>query len=118
MDCPFKMAGKIRTNCPIGTEVVFDVYRKYGTKCSGCGEGIPPSTVVRRAQEHVYHVECFACVLCSRKLDTGDEFYLMEDKKLLCKIDYESAKAGKGQQPTSDSLPPPWGYLMCLVSAL
>ena len=67
--------------------------RKYGTKCSGCGEGIPPSTVVRRAQEHVYHVECFACVLCSRKLDTGDEFYLMEDKKLLCKSDYDSAKS-------------------------
>ena len=69
------------------------MYRKYGTKCSGCGEGIPPSTVVRRAQEHVYHVECFACVLCSRKLDTGDEFYLMEDKKLLCKSDYDSAKS-------------------------
>ncbi len=67
--------------------------RKYGTKCSGCGEGIPPSTVVRRAQDHVYHVECFACVLCSRKLDTGDEFYLMEDKKLLCKSDYDSAKS-------------------------
>jgi hypothetical protein len=30
-------------------------------------------------------------------MDTGDEFYLMEDKKLLCKIDYESAKAGKGR---------------------
>ena len=25
--------------------------------------------------------------------DTGDEFYLMEDKKLLCKADYDSAKA-------------------------
>ena len=29
--------------------------------------------------------------------DTGDEFYLMEDKKLLCKADYDSAKA-KGTQ--------------------
>lgn len=69
------------------------MFRKYGTKCSGCGEGIPPATVVRRAQDHVYHVDCFGCVLCSRKLDTGDEFYLMEDKKLLCKPDYDSAKA-------------------------
>ena len=49
--------------------------------------------MVRKAQEHVYHVECFGCVLCSRKLDTGDEFYLMEDNKLLCKADYDSAKA-------------------------
>ena len=72
------------------------MFRKFGRKCSGCGEGIPPSTVVRRAQDHVYHVECFGCVLCTRKLDTGDEFYLMEDKKLLCKTDYDSAKA-KGE---------------------
>ena len=42
-------------------------------------------------------MDCFACVICNRKMDTGDEFYLMEDKKLLCKIDYESAKAGKGE---------------------
>ena len=26
-------------------------------------------------------------------MNTGDEFYLMEDKKLLCKVDYDSAKA-------------------------
>ena len=26
-------------------------------------------------------------------MDTGDEFYLMEDKKLLCKYDYETAKS-------------------------
>ena len=66
--------------------------RKYGTKCAGCGEGIAPSAVVRRAQDNVYHVDCFSCLMCSRKLDTGDEFYLMEDRKLLCKIDYDTAK--------------------------
>ena len=33
----------------------------------------------------------------SRKLDTGDEFFLMEDKKLLCKHDYETAKS-KGER--------------------
>ena len=38
------------------------------------------------------------CVLCNRKLDTGDEFYLMEDKKLLCKQDYDSAKAKGSEQ--------------------
>lgn len=44
-------------------------------------------------------MECFACIICGRKLDTGDEFYLMEDKKLLCKIDYEAAKS-KGRSKT------------------
>lgn len=48
---------------------------------------------MRRAQDNVYHLQCFACSLCSRQLNTGDEFYLMEDKKLVCKPDYEAAKA-------------------------
>lgn len=30
--------------------------------------------------------------MCSRQLNTGDEFYLMEDRKLICKQDYEAAK--------------------------
>lgn len=45
------------------------------------------------SQENVYHLDCFCCVVCGRKLDTGDEFFLMEDLKLLCKPDYEAAKA-------------------------
>lgn len=67
--------------------------RRYGTKCASCDLGIPPTQVVRRAQENVYHLQCFACTLCSRQLNTGDEFYLMEDRKLVCKPDYEAAKA-------------------------
>ena len=71
--------------------------RKFGPKCGSCGTHIPPSDIVRRAQDNVYHLDCFACIICGRKLDTGDEFYLMEDKKLLCKYDYETAKSkGKG----------------------
>ena len=89
-------AQPLREKCFVKNNEVFcreDFFRKYGTKCSGCGEGIAPSSVVRRAQDNVYHVDCFMCILCNRKLDTGDEFYLMEDKKLLCKQDYDSAKA-------------------------
>lgn len=67
--------------------------RRYGTKCASCDLGIPPTQVVRRAQDNVYHLQCFSCALCSRQLNTGDEFYLMEDKKLVCKPDYEAAKA-------------------------
>ena len=70
--------------------------RRYGTKCASCDLGIPPTQVVRRAQDNVYHLQCFACSLCSRQLNTGDEFYLMEDRKLVCKPDYEAAKA-KGE---------------------
>jgi LIM homeobox protein 3/4 len=66
--------------------------RKFGTKCSSCGNGIPPSEVVRRANDYVYHLQCFACLICHRQLNTGDEFYLIDDQKLVCKLDYEALK--------------------------
>ncbi|KAH8324616.1 hypothetical protein KR074_012370, partial [Drosophila pseudoananassae] len=73
-----------------------DFFKRYGTKCSACDMGIPPTQVVRRAQDNVYHLQCFLCAMCSRTLNTGDEFYLMEDRKLICKRDYEEAKAKGG----------------------
>ncbi|KAF3849028.1 hypothetical protein F7725_015525 [Dissostichus mawsoni] len=44
------------------------------------------------AQDFVYHLHCFACIVCKRQLATGDEYYLMEDSRLVCKADYETAK--------------------------
>ncbi|KAL5237068.1 PREDICTED: LIM/homeobox protein Lhx3 isoform X1 [Diuraphis noxia] len=73
-----------------------DFFKRYGTKCAGCDLGIPPTQIVRRAQDLVYHLQCFACVMCGRTLNTGDEFYLMEDRKLVCKPDYEAAKTKEG----------------------
>ncbi|GAB6026370.1 LIM/homeobox protein Lhx4, variant 2 [Chamberlinius hualienensis] len=70
-----------------------DFFKRFGTKCAGCEQGIPPTQIVRRAHDNVYHLHCFACIICNRQLNTGDEFYLMEDNKLVCKPDYESAKA-------------------------
>ncbi len=70
--------------------------RKFGTKCASCGNGIPPSEVVRRASDYVYHLQCFACLICHRQLNTGDEFYLIDDQKLVCKLDYEALK-NKGE---------------------
>lgn len=78
-------------------------HRRYGTKCSVCEQGIAPTDVVRRAHDNVYHLECFLCSMCSRQLKTGDEFYLMEDRKLVCKPDYEAAKA-KGLYLSDGSL--------------
>lgn len=67
--------------------------RRFGTRCAGCDQAIPPTQVVRRAQDNVYHLQCFACFICQRQLSTGDEFYLMDDKKLVCKSDFEAARA-------------------------
>uniref|UniRef100_A0A0R3S5E7 Homeobox domain-containing protein n=1 Tax=Elaeophora elaphi TaxID=1147741 RepID=A0A0R3S5E7_9BILA len=68
-------------------------YKRFGTKCSMCDEGICPDMVVRRANDHVYHVSCFQCIICKRELRTGEEFYLIPtDGRLVCKSDYEMAK--------------------------
>ncbi|KAL7829060.1 hypothetical protein SRHO_G00326940 [Serrasalmus rhombeus] len=77
---------------------------RFGTKCASCQQGIPPSQVVRKAQDFVYHLHCFSCVMCSRQLATGDEFYLMEDGRLVCKSDYETAKQN---EPYEHRLAPP-----------
>uniref|UniRef100_W5LWI5 LIM homeobox transcription factor 1, alpha n=2 Tax=Lepisosteus oculatus TaxID=7918 RepID=W5LWI5_LEPOC len=44
-----------------------------------------------RVLEHVYHVECFCCCECDRRLQRGDEFVLKEGQ-LLCRGDYEKER--------------------------
>ncbi|XP_060126548.1 LIM/homeobox protein Lhx3 [Zootoca vivipara] len=90
-DCQVQLAEK----CFSRGESVYckeDFFKRFGTKCAACQQGIPPTQVVRRAQDFVYHLHCFSCVVCKRQLATGDEFYLMEDSRLVCKADYETAK--------------------------
>lgn len=81
--------------------------RRFGTKCTACQQGIPPTQVVRKAQDFVYHLPCFACIICNRQLATGDEFYLMEDGRLVCKEDYETAKQNGNQPAPAHGTDPP-----------
>jgi len=63
-------------------------------RCAGCSGKLTPAEVVRRAQQYVYHVHCFTCAVCGLQLNTGDQFYLMEDDgKLVCKDDYLTINA-------------------------
>ncbi|XP_075280215.1 LOW QUALITY PROTEIN: LIM/homeobox protein Lhx4 [Opisthocomus hoazin] len=82
----------VKPTSPRGSGPPASPCRRFGTKCTACQQGIPPTQVVRKAQDFVYHLHCFACIICSRQLATGDEFYLMEDGRLVCKEDYETAK--------------------------
>jgi hypothetical protein len=63
--------------------------RRYGTKCSGCDEGILPTNLVRRAKGMVFHVECFCCSMCLKEIATGDELYHVGGNKFVCKDDYD-----------------------------
>uniref|UniRef100_A0A0N5API4 Homeobox domain-containing protein n=1 Tax=Syphacia muris TaxID=451379 RepID=A0A0N5API4_9BILA len=79
-------------------------YQLFGTKCSTCNNGISPEAVVRRANEHVYHVACFKCAICQQELRTGDEYYLIpNDGRLVCKTDYEMAKTKGNLENDSDT---------------
>lgn len=67
---------------------LFFTCRRYGTKCSGCGQGIAPSDLVRKPRDKVFHLNCFTCCICRKQLSTGEQLYVLDDNKFICKDDY------------------------------
>ena len=65
-----------------------DYVRLFSKKCFKCKLGFNKNDLVMRANNRIYHVDCFRCCMCNRHLSTGDEFALKEDG-LLCKYDNE-----------------------------
>ncbi|XP_059608213.1 LIM/homeobox protein Lhx1 [Phlebotomus argentipes] len=80
-----------------------DFFRRYGTKCSGCGQGIIPSELVRRQRDKVFHLNCFTCCVCRKQLSTGEHLYVLDDNRFMCKDDYSQMKAA-GPAALTDSL--------------
>lgn len=68
-----------------------DFFRRFGTKCDGCAQGILPSDLVRRAKSKVFHLSCFTCVMCNKQLSTGEELYILDEFKFVCKEDYNNS---------------------------
>ena len=66
------------------------LFRRFGPKCSGCGEGISPQDLVRKARDKVFHLKCFTCFVCRKQLVTGEELYVVDDTKFVCKEDYNN----------------------------
>ncbi|KAI3420827.1 hypothetical protein GPALN_014446 [Globodera pallida] len=63
----------------------------YGPKCARCDAPIGERAIVHRANQHIYHLECFQCVVCKKELNTGDQFYLIPmDGRLVCRHDFEN----------------------------
>ncbi|GFN92802.1 LIM/homeobox protein lhx1 [Plakobranchus ocellatus] len=85
-----------------------DFFRRYGTKCAGCAQGISPSDLVRRARDKVFHLKCFTCVVCRKQLSTGEELYVLEENKFICKEDYINSKYAGALSGTDigDHVPP------------
>lgn len=76
--------------------------RRYGTKCSGCGQGIAPSDLVRKPRDKVFHLNCFTCCICRKQLSTGEQLYVLDDNKFICKDDYMLGK-GSHHHMTGES---------------
>uniref|UniRef100_A0A8C5RKI1 LIM/homeobox protein Lhx5 n=1 Tax=Laticauda laticaudata TaxID=8630 RepID=A0A8C5RKI1_LATLA len=72
-----------------------DFFRKFGTKCAGCAQGISPSDLVRKARSKVFHLNCFTCMVCNKQLSTGEELYIIDENKFVCKEDYLSSTSFK-----------------------
>ncbi|KAH3796796.1 LIM/homeobox protein Awh-like [Dreissena polymorpha] len=71
-----------QSSCFFRDGMVFCKYHyisRYGTKCARCSEPLQPSDWVRRARDLVYHLDCFRCGTCHRKLTTGDTCILKGD---------------------------------------
>ncbi|CAL1266981.1 LIM/homeobox protein Lhx5-like isoform X1 [Argiope bruennichi] len=69
-----------------------DFFKRFGTKCSGCSQGISPTDLVRRARNKVFHLKCFTCLVCRKQLSTGEELYVLDENRFICKDDYLSSR--------------------------
>ncbi|XP_048832800.1 LIM homeobox transcription factor 1-alpha [Brienomyrus brachyistius] len=63
-----------------------DYENLFAARCGGCSGAIGPSELVMRARESVYHLCCFCCSVCARRLRKGDRCVL-RDGRLLCARD-------------------------------
>lgn len=82
-----------------------ELYRRYGTKCNGCHQGILPSDLVRKSRDNkVFHLNCLTCFLCRRELSTGDQLYIVDDNKFMCKEDYLLHKHGQHSSLSGECL--------------
>lgn len=68
--------------------VFISISRIFGVKCSRCGDRLLPHEMVMRAQQHVYHLPCFVCVVCCQPLQKGEQFVLRAGQ-LFCRQDFE-----------------------------
>ncbi|XP_042270603.1 LIM/homeobox protein Lhx1 [Thunnus maccoyii] len=81
-----------------------DFFRRFGTKCGGCSQGISPNDLVRRARSKVFHLNCFTCMMCNKQLSTGEELYIIDENKFVCKDDYLNNSSVKDTNLLSDQL--------------
>ena len=54
---------------------------------------------MRKARDKVFHLKCFTCFVCRKQLVTGEELYVVDDTKFVCKEDYNHRLNGETSGP-------------------
>ncbi|KAJ4920123.1 hypothetical protein JOQ06_024522 [Pogonophryne albipinna] len=77
-----------------------DYIRLFGHSgaCSSCGQSIPASEMVMRAQGNVYHLKCFTCATCRNRLVPGDRFHYVNGT-IFCEHDRPGGGLLSGHPP-------------------
>uniref|UniRef100_A0A3Q2NX49 LIM domain only 4b n=1 Tax=Fundulus heteroclitus TaxID=8078 RepID=A0A3Q2NX49_FUNHE len=93
--CCQAQLGEIGTSCYTKSGMILcrnDYIRLFGNSgaCSACGQSIPASELVMRAQGNVYHLKCFTCSTCRNRLVPGDRFHYINGS-LFCEHDRPTA---------------------------
>lgn len=93
--CCQAQLGDIGTSCYTKSGMILcrnDYIRLFGNSgaCSACGQSIPASELVMRAQGNVYHLKCFTCSTCRNRLVPGDRFHYINGT-LFCEHDRPTA---------------------------
>uniref|UniRef100_A0A672KGV6 Insulin gene enhancer protein isl-1-like n=2 Tax=Sinocyclocheilus grahami TaxID=75366 RepID=A0A672KGV6_SINGR len=62
--------------------------RLWTSKCAKCHKAFISKEYVMQTRVNIYHVQCFRCEGCNRRLLPGDE-YVLRDGQLLCTDHHE-----------------------------
>jgi len=72
------------------------VCSRFIAKCAACSVPFQRSDLVMRARELIFHVNCFRCAVCERRLAAGDQFALTPGDRLCCRADLDSDVTSAG----------------------
>jgi len=71
----------LRTTLPSG-----DWCRNYSARCDGCGDSVTSDDLVHQVgNSSIYHVRCFTCIHCQRRLSSRALYVTDNDRRIVCK---------------------------------